>query len=125
MTDSPNQRIEEYIGQFSKEIQDRLRLIRDRIQALAPTATEKISYQMPTFYLNGNLVHYAAFKNHIGFYPTPSGITAFEEALKPYRGGKGSLIFLHNQPLPIDLIEQVVRYRIEENQQKQLAKKSR
>ena len=110
--------IDEYIATFSPEIQSILRNIREIVRELAPEATEKISYQMPTFYLNGNLVHFAAFKKHIGFYPTPSGIEAFQEELSKYKGAKGSVQFPLNQPIPYDLIRKMVIYRLEENRTK-------
>lgn len=110
--------IDDYIATFSPEIQSILSNIREIVRELAPEATEKISYQMPTFYLNGNLVHFAAFKNHIGFYPTPSGIEAFQEELSKYKGAKGSVQFPLNQPIPYDLIRKMVIYRLEENRNK-------
>jgi len=106
--------IDAYISKFPEDVQVKLNELRDLIKTLVPNATEKISYQMPTFYLGGNLVHFAGYKNHIGFYPTPSGITAFEEALKPYKYAKGSVRFPLNEPLPIELIKKIVRYRLEE-----------
>jgi uncharacterized protein YdhG (YjbR/CyaY superfamily) len=113
-TDNP-QTIDEYIAGFPLEIQDKLQKIREVIQKAAPEATEKISYQMPTFYLFGNLVHFAAFKNHIGFYPTPSGITSFDEELAPYKRAKGSVAFPLDKPIPYELIDKIVRFRVEEN----------
>jgi uncharacterized protein YdhG (YjbR/CyaY superfamily) len=107
--------IDEYIAAFPLEIQSILSNIREIVRKLAPEATEKISYQMPTFYLNGNLVHFAAFKKHIGFYPTPSGIEAFQEELSKYKGAKGSVQFPLNQPIPYDLIRKIVIYRLEES----------
>jgi uncharacterized protein YdhG (YjbR/CyaY superfamily) len=83
--------IDEYIRSFPKEVQKKLEIIRKLIRKLAPEAQEKISYQMPTFYLNGNLIHFAAFKNHIGLYPTSSGISAFQEELSRYKNAKGSV----------------------------------
>ena len=85
------------------------------VREAAPDAIEKISYQMPTFYLNGNLVHFAAFKNHIGFYPTPSGISTFDDELDPYKRAKGSVRFPLDKPIPYDLIEKIVRFRVKEN----------
>ena len=107
--------IDEYIASFPPEIQNILSKIRDIVRELAPEATEKISYQMPTYYLKGNLVHFAAFQKHIGFYPTPSGIEAFQEELSKYKGAKGSVQFPLNQPIPYDLIRRIVLYRLEEN----------
>lgn len=110
--------IDEYIMQFTPEIQAILQEIRRIIKEAAPEAEEKISYQMPTFFLNGNLVHFAAFKNHIGFYPAPSGIEAFSEELKIYKGAKGSVQFPLNQPMPLELIRRITIYRVTENLQK-------
>jgi len=110
--------IDEYIGQFSPELQEILVRLRAVIKESAPGAEEKISYQMPTFALHGNLVHYAAFKNHIGFYPTPSGIEAFQEELAGYKSAKGSVQFPLNKPLPFDLISTIVKFRVAENTQK-------
>jgi uncharacterized protein YdhG (YjbR/CyaY superfamily) len=110
--------IDTYIAQFPADIQKKLKDLRAIIHAAAPDATEKISYQMPTFFLKGNLVHFAAFKNHIGFFPTPSGITTFEKELAVYRTSKGTMQIPLDQPLPADLITRIVKYRIAENLQK-------
>ena len=110
--------IDEYIAAFPEETQKILEELRAVIKAAVPEAKEKISYQMPTFDLNGNLVHFAAFKNHIGFYPTPSGIEAFKQELSGYAGAKGSVQFPINQPLPLDLIRRIVEYRVAENKAK-------
>jgi uncharacterized protein YdhG (YjbR/CyaY superfamily) len=107
--------VDGYILQFPDEIQEILRAIRNVIREAAPDAVEKISYQMPTFVLNGNLVHFAAFKNHIGFYPTPSGIEAFKQELAGYKGAKGSVQFPLNKPIPYALISKIVKYRVAEN----------
>jgi uncharacterized protein YdhG (YjbR/CyaY superfamily) len=110
--------IDEYIRSFPKEIQKLLNEVRAAIKSAAPEASEKISYQIPTFYLNGNLVHFAAFKNHIGFYPTSSGISAFKDELKEYKSAKGSVQFPLDKPMPIDLIKKIVKFRVLENTQK-------
>ena len=110
--------IDEYISQFSENIQVILKELREVIRKAAPDATEKISYQMPTFYLEGNLVHFAAYKNHIGFYPTPSAMTVFEEELKQYKRAKGSVQFPINERLPFDLIRIMVLFRVDENKKK-------
>lgn len=110
--------IEEYILQFSPEIQEKLNSLRKVIRESAPDAVEKISYQMPTFVLYGNLVHFAAFKNHIGFYPAPSGIDAFKNELSIYKGAKGSVQFPLDQPLPFELISKIVKFRVAENTKK-------
>lgn len=117
--------IDEYIERFPEAIQKKLRQIREVIQTAAPEATEKISYQMPTFYLNGNLVHFAAFKNHIGFYPTPSAMEQFKKQLSVYKQGKGSVQFPMDQALPLKLITEMVQARVLENQQKVEKKKNR
>lgn len=114
--------IDEYIATFPTEIQKILQEIRAVVKAAAPNAEEKISYQMPTFYLKGNLVHFAAFKSHIGFYPTPSGIEAFTQELSRYKGAKGSVQFPINEPMPLDLIAQIVKYRVTENLKNAAAK---
>jgi len=107
--------IDEYIAEFPPETQEALREMRALITSLAPTATETISYAIPTFDLNGkHLVHFAGYANHIGFYPVPSGIEAFKEELAPYKSGKGSAQFPLGQPLPTDLIRRIVEFRVDE-----------
>jgi uncharacterized protein YdhG (YjbR/CyaY superfamily) len=110
--------IDEYIAGFPEGIQAILEELRAAIREAAPEAVEAISYQMPTFKLNGNLVHFAAFKNHIGLYPAPTGIEAFKKDLSAYAGGKGSVQFPLNKPLPMDLITRIVKFRVWENQEK-------
>jgi uncharacterized protein YdhG (YjbR/CyaY superfamily) len=110
--------IDEYIKTFPEDIQSRLQTLRAVIHEAAPDAQEKISYQMPTFYLNGNLVHFAAFKNHIGFYPAPSGIEAYQEELLKYKTSKGAIQFPLDEPLPLGLVQEIVRFRVAENLQK-------
>lgn len=107
--------IDEYIATFPKEIQKILKQLRATIHSAAPDAEEKISYQMPTFFLKGNLVHFAAYKNHIGFYPTPGGIRAFQKELSVYQGAKGSVQFPINKPLPLKLIRKIVKFRVAQN----------
>ncbi len=107
--------IDEYILKFPSEIQEILKMLRKIIKESAPDAEEKISYQMPTFVLHGNLVHFAAYKNHIGFYPTPSGINAFKHELSEYKGAKGSVQFPIEKPLPYELISRIVKFRVAEN----------
>ena len=107
--------IDEYIATFPQDIQKILKELRPTIKAAAPDAEEKISYQMPTFFLNGNLVHFAAFKKHIGFYPTPSGIEAFQKELSVYDGAKGSVQFPIDEPMPLKLISRIVKFRVAEN----------
>jgi uncharacterized protein YdhG (YjbR/CyaY superfamily) len=110
--------IDEYIAMFPKEIQKILQEIRATIKASAPEAEEKISYQMPTFTLNGNLVHFAAFKKHIGFYPVPTGIEKFKKELSVYQGAKGSVQFPLDKPMPYALISKIVKFRVMENLKK-------
>ncbi len=107
--------IDEYIAGFPPDIREILERIRLTIREAAPRAEEAISYQMPTFRLHGNLVHFAAFKNHIGFYPTPTGTEEFQKQLSAYKGGKGSVRFPLDQPIPFDLIGEIVKFRVEEN----------
>ena len=114
--------IDEYIDTFPEDVQKILSELRQSIKESAPEAEETINYQMPTFTLNGNLVHFAAFKNHIGFYPTPTGIEAFKEELAPYKGAKGSVQFPIDQPLPLPLIRKIVEYRVKENKQRKQKK---
>ena len=117
MEESKNtpQSIDEYILKFPPEIQEILKMMRQVIKEAAPEAEEKISYQMPTFVLYGNLVHFAAFKNHIGFYPTPSGTDAFKNELAEYKVGKGSIRFPLEKPMPYELIRKIVKVRVAEN----------
>lgn len=110
--------IDDYIAGFPEDVQLKLQKIRETIRDAAPDAVEKISYQMPTFALEGNLVHFAAFKNHIGFYPAPRGIEAFQEELSAYQGGKGSVQFPLEQPVPYDLIRRIVVFRVKDNLEK-------
>lgn len=107
--------IDAYIRQFSPEIQEILQTLRNVIKEAAPSSEEKISYQMPTFYLYGNLVHFAAYENHIGFYPAPTGIEAFKHELSPYKSAKGSVQFPIAEPLPYELIRRIVQFRVSEN----------
>ena len=108
--------IDEYILQFPPEVQEILEKLREVVKEAAPEAEEKISYQMPAFYLHGNLVHFAAHKNHIGFYPTPNGIDAFKNNLSEYKGAKGSVQFPLERPIPYELISEIVKFRVAENQ---------
>lgn len=115
--------IDEYIMQFPEDVQKILQELRHVIKQTAPEAEEKISYQMPTFYLNGNLVHFAAYEKHIGFYPSPTGIEAFKDELLGYKGAKGSVQFPVNEGLPFELIRRIVEFRVGENKKKQVGKK--
>ncbi len=116
--------IDEYIGSFPDDIQIILEKIRQTIKEAAPDAEEAISYAIPMFKLNGkNLVHFAAFKNHIGFYATPTGHKAFVKELLVYKQGKGSVQFPIDKPIPLNLITQIIKYRVKENEQKISLKK--
>jgi uncharacterized protein YdhG (YjbR/CyaY superfamily) len=107
--------IDEYIRTFPPEVQARLQKMRQTIRKAAPQAMEAISYQMPTFKLHGrNLVHFAGYKRHIGFYPVPSGVAAFKKELAPYVQGKGSVQFPLDRPLPYELVKRIVAFRVKE-----------
>jgi len=116
-TDIPTN-IDEYIAEQPATIRQLLEEIRATIRKAAPEATEKISYQMPTFYLKGNLVHFAICKKHIGFYPAPSGIVTFKEELTQFKTSKGAIQFPIDQPLPLDLITRITTFRVKENIEK-------
>ncbi len=120
---APPQSIDEYIANFPLEIQKILQEIRLIVQKAAPEASEKISYGMPTFVLKGNLVHFAAFKNHIGFYSTPSGTTQFQQEILGYKHAKGSIQFPLEKAMPFDLIAKIVKFRVEENLAKAATKR--
>ena len=107
--------IDEYIAKCPAEVQQKLKDMRATIKAAAPNATEKISYQIPTFYLKGNLVHFGALKNHIGFYPTPSGVQAFIKETSKYASTKGAIQFPLDEPLPLKLVSKIVKFRVKEN----------
>jgi uncharacterized protein YdhG (YjbR/CyaY superfamily) len=107
--------IDEYIATFPKNVQIILEKLRKAIKESAPHAEEVISYQIPAFKLNGILVWFAAFKNHIGFYPTSSPMEAFKEELSGYNVSKGTIRFPMNKPVPFDLVKKIVRYRVKEN----------
>lgn len=110
--------IDKYIATFPKKVQLILKGLRKTIKAAAPGAEERISYQMPAYFLNGNLVYFAAYKKHIGFYPTSSGIRAFKKELSVYKGAKGSVQFPIDKPLPLALISKIVKFRVSENVRK-------
>jgi uncharacterized protein YdhG (YjbR/CyaY superfamily) len=116
--------IDEYIQTFPKDVQKILEQIRAAIKEAAPGAEEAISYQIPTFKFNGNLVHFAAFKNHIGFYPAPKGKDLFKKELSGYKGGKGTVQFPFDKPMPLALIQKIVKYRVKENSEKINKKKN-
>ena len=115
--------IDEYIAGFPANIQQRLKEIRALIKKAAPDAKETIKYSMPTFTLNGNLVHFATFNNHIGFYPVPTQVEAFKKALEGYKTGKNAIQFPFDRPIPAGLITKIVKFRIKKNLEKALLKK--
>ncbi len=114
---TPATSIDQYIGGFPPEIQTLLLQMRATIRRAAPEATEVIKYGMPTFVLKGNLVHFAACKSHIGFYPVASGIATFRNECSAYKSSKGAVHFPLDRPLPIELIQEIVKFRVAENQQ--------
>ena len=117
--------IDEYIAGFPQDVQEILEKIRMTIRKAAPDAEERISYQMPTFALKGNLVHFAAFKKHIGFYPGPTGIAKFKDELSAYSGSKGTVRFSFGDPIPFDLISRIVEFRVRENLDRAEAKQKK
>ena len=114
--------IDEYIATFPKDVQDILEKVRATIRSAAPQAEETINYQIPTFLLKGNLVHFAAYKKHIGFYPTPSGIEQFKDKISAYEWAKGSVQFPLDKPIPYDLISRITEFRVKENLERAAAK---
>lgn len=116
--------IDAYINTFPEEVQGILEKVRQTIQKAAPEATEAISYQIPTFKLFGNLVHFAAFKNHIGFYPGARAIEIFADELSAYEVSKGTIQFPKGQPIPFPLIQKIVKHRVKENLEKEKEKKN-
>lgn len=114
----PKETIDEYIADFPEDVQQKLQQVRATIKATAPEAEEAIKYAIPTFILNGNLVHFGGFKNHIGFYPAPQGLDEFKEELSGYKGAKGSVQFPLDKPLPLDLITKIVKFRAQKNLEK-------
>jgi len=115
--------IDEYIAGFPPDVQEKLQKVRATIKKAAPKAEETIKYRMPTFLLNGNLVYFAAYKHHIGFYPVPSGLEQFKAELAPYKTSKGAVQFPLDKPIPYPLITKIVKFRVKENLAKAEAKK--
>ncbi|HEX7904551.1 MAG TPA: DUF1801 domain-containing protein [Chitinophagaceae bacterium] len=115
--------IDEYIAGFSKDVQKNLEQIRAVIKKTAPAAEETIKYGMPTFTLFGNLVYFAAYKHHIGFYPVPTGDLAFKKELSGYKTGRGSIQFPLNKPMPVALVTKIVKYYAKRNAAKAGKKK--
>jgi len=125
-TDKPKPTdIDSYIADFPEATQALLQQIRATIQAAAPDATETISYGIPTFVLHGNLVHFAGYKQHIGFYPGAAGIEAFKEEISEYKWAKGSVQFPLSEPLPLNLVTRIVMYRLAQNLAKAAKKKKK
>ncbi len=112
--------IDTYIAAFPAAVQKQLQLVRNTIKKAAPEATEAIKYAIPTFVLNGNLVHFAGYDKHIGFYPAPVGIKAFEKELSVYKQGKGSVQFPLTEPMPLELITKIVKYRVRQQAEKNI-----
>jgi uncharacterized protein YdhG (YjbR/CyaY superfamily) len=117
--------VDEYIATFPRDVQDILKQVRNAIKKVAPDAEETIKYRIPTFVLNGNLVHFAALQNHIGFYPTPSGVEEFKHELAEYTFAKGSVQFPIDKPMPLSLIERIVKFRVNEAKGKSAVKKGK
>lgn len=107
--------VEEYIATFPEDIQEKLQTIRKTIKEAAPDAGEKISYQIPTFTFHGNLVHYAAFKDHLSFFPGAAGVAEFKKELGEHAVAKGTIQFSFEEPLPLDLIAKITKFRVEQN----------
>lgn len=117
--------IDAYVAGFAPAVRARLELVRAAIHRAIPQATEAMSYQIPTFRLRANVVHFAAFEHHISLYPAPFGVPEFEADIATYGAGKGTLRFPHDAPLPLDLIERVARYRAHEHDELQVARAAR
>lgn len=122
-SDGPPSTIDEYIRAYPRDVQKKLADLRSTIRRAAPDAIEKIAYRMPTFFQKKNLVHFAAYGHHIGFYPTPSGMAAFKDQLTRYVTSKGAIQFPIDEPLPLDLVTRIVKFRVAENEAKAGAKK--
>jgi uncharacterized protein YdhG (YjbR/CyaY superfamily) len=117
--------MDDYIASFPKDVRHKLEQLRKAIKESAPGAKEAMSYGMPTFKLEGNLVHFAAYERHIGFYPAPSAIVAFKKELSGYKQSKGAVQFPINEPLTLELVKRMVRFRVEENLAKAMEKRKR
>ena len=122
MKNTQAETIDQYIASFPKDIQKMLEEIRATIRKAAPNAQEAIKYAIPTFIQNGNLVHFAAFKNHIGFYPAPRALEEFKKELSAYEGSKGAVKFPLDSPVPLPLIRKIVKYRVRQNLESAKAK---
>ena len=115
MNNMDTENIDAYIASFPEDIQARLNTMRETIEAIAKDATPCISYKMPAYKLNGMLVYFAGYKNHIGFYPTGRGVEAFKDELSEFKFAKGSIQFPHDKKLPLALIKRIVKFRVTEN----------
>ena len=115
--------VDEYIASFPKEVKSKMQQLRKTIKAAAPKAEEVISYNMPGYKYLGMLVYFAAFKNHIGFYPGAGGVVEFEKKLSTFKSAKGSVQFPHDRPIPFDVISRIVKFRVKQNEEKNAAKK--
>jgi uncharacterized protein YdhG (YjbR/CyaY superfamily) len=122
MVSNPSRDIDEYIARYPADVQETLQKLRTAIREAAPEAEEAISYQIPTFCWHGNLVHFAAYKKHVGFYPTPSGIEHFRDELSGFKLSKGTVQFPLDQPIPFDLVTRIVKFRVQENRERAVAK---
>jgi uncharacterized protein YdhG (YjbR/CyaY superfamily) len=107
--------VDAYIRNHPAAVRKRLKEIQSIVKTIAPSATERLSYRMPAFFLNGLVVYFAAFKNHIGLYPGADGVAAFQGEITSYKSAKGSIQFPHDQPLPVDLIKRIVKYKVKTN----------
>lgn len=123
MTTNKAANVDDYITGFPPEVQEVLQRVRDTIRKAAPAAEETIAYAMPAYKLNGTLVYFAGYKSHVGFYATPTGHEAFKKELSKYKEGKGSVQFPLDEPMPLKLIEKIVKFRVKENAEKAKAKK--
>jgi uncharacterized protein YdhG (YjbR/CyaY superfamily) len=112
---NPPNEIDKYISGFPDNIQKLLQLLRETIRRAAPDAVEVISYQMPAFKMNGILVYFAGYKNHVGFYPTAKGIEAFKSEFADFKWSKGTVQFPIDKPIPIDLVTRIVKFKVDEN----------
>lgn len=123
MKSPPAENIDAYIADFPENIRKMLKTIRATIRKAAPKAEETIKYAMPTFTLDGNLIHFAAYQKHIGMYPVPTGVPGWDEALAPYVTGRGSLQLPLDRPMPLTLISKIVKFNAKRNAEKMKAKK--
>lgn len=121
----PATSIDEYLIDFPEDVRIRMEKLRITIQKAAPKAEECINYSIPTFKLHGNLVHFAAYKNHVGFYPGPVAIKEFEKDLSIYNTSKGAIQFQHTSPIPFSLVTKIVKFRVKQNLEKEKSKKKK